>query len=145
MQLPMTIGLRRSRLIDGFVGLCGLLASLVILAFPRSALVQGGLLLLIWGLVLLSWSRCSPRLSAIRLEREGGLSIALVGEPEWATAALLPGATVHPWLTVLRLKTLEGRIFPLVLVGDSLDAADFRRLRVFLRWRAEFSVGDDDA
>ncbi|MFZ2267011.1 MAG: protein YgfX [Azonexus sp.] len=145
MQLPITIGLHRSRLIDAFIGLGAGLASLCILFFPRSTLLQAVLLLALWSLALLAWRQCSPRFSAIRLERDGRVSVRCTADQEFSVAELLPGATVHPWLSVLRLQISDGAIYPLVLAGDSLNADAFRRLRVFLRWRADFSGRGDDA
>ena len=49
---------------------------------------------------------------------------------------LLPGTTVHPWLTALRLRDDDGRVHRLVVLPDAMDRQDFRRLRVFLRWQA---------
>lgn len=60
-------------------------------------------------------------------------------------AELMPGAIVHPWLTVVRLKTDGGRMCTLIATVDNLEREDFRRLRVFLRWQADFSVRGDDA
>lgn len=142
MQLPITIGLHRSRFVAAFVVCSGLLGSLLVLLFPCAALAQGALLLAIWSSAFLAWRQCSPKLSAIRLERDGRLSVLHAAACEFTAAEPLPGATVHPWLTVLRLKTGEGRIVPLILSGDSLAVDDFRRLRVFLRWRADFSGRD---
>jgi len=140
VQLPITIGLHRSRFIDTFILVVALLASLAILAFPRHLAVQATLLLVVWGIVLRALRQCSRMFSAIRLESDGRVSVISLGGNEFSVAELLPGATVHPWLTVLRLKTTENRILPLILAADSLEANDFRRLRVFLRWRADFSA-----
>jgi len=65
------------------------------------------------------------------------------GDGDFVPAQLLPGAAVHPWLTVLRLRNAAGRVCVLCLTVDSLKKEDFRRLRVFLRWRADFSGADD--
>lgn len=145
MQLPIIIGLHRSRLIDLFVGICAGLASLAVVCFPVSFLLQGALLSGVWGIALLAWRQCSPKLSAIRLELDGQVSIQLSGESEFLLAELLPGAHVHPWLTIFRLKTGTGDTLPLVVASDSLCPEDFRRLRVFLRWRADFSGRGDAA
>jgi toxin CptA len=145
VQLPITIGLHRSRFIDVFVAGSAGLASLFVLLFPCAVLIRWGLLLTIWSIALVARRQCSLKFSAIRLERDGQLSVILATDQEFTVAELLPGATVHPWLTVLRLKTGEGCVFPLLLSGDSLSADDFRRLRVFLRWRADFSGRADDA
>lgn len=145
MQLPITIGLHRSRFIDAFVVGGAVLASLLVPVFPCATLMQWGLLLTIWSIALVARRQCSLKFSAIRLETDGQLSVTLGADQEFTVAELLPDATVHPWLTVLRLKTAEGHVSSLLLSGDSLDANDFRRLRVFLRWRADFSGRGGDA
>lgn len=145
MQLPISIGLRRSRLLDSLVFLSALLASLVVTAFPQALVAQGAMLLAVWYCSARTWRRLSPQCAAVHLERTGHLSVALAGMEEFSTAELLPGAIVHPWLTVVRLKTDGGRVCTLIATVDSLEPEDFRRLRVFLRWQADFSVPSDDA
>ncbi len=58
----------------------------------------------------------------------------------WYCGCILGSSTVTPWLTVLNIRRDDQR-WPahVVLLGDSLDPAAFRRLRVWLRWgpRAE--------
>jgi toxin CptA len=145
VQFPITIGLRRSRFLDGFIGLSLLLASGAILAFPRSTLIQAMILCSIGFFAALAWRRLKPRFSAIRLEHSGEISLLCAADQVFVLAEILPGATVHPWLTVVRLKTEDGSPLTLIVTVDSLKAADFRCLRVFLRWRADFNGLNDDA
>lgn len=145
MQLPITIGLHRSRLLDSLVFLSALLVSLVVIAFPQAVVIQGAVLLAVWCCAGHAWHRLSPQCLAIHLERTGHLSVALAGVEEFSMAELMPGAIVHPWLTIARLKTDGGRMCTLIATVDNLDREDFRRLRVFLRWQADFSVPNDDA
>lgn len=143
MQLPITIGLRRSFLLDILVGVGALLASAGILFFPRAMLWQVILLSFSWLIAAQAWRDLRPKFSAIRLERDGQLFVRRQSDQEFCAADLLPGATVHPWLTVVRLKTEEGDCAPLIVAADSLKPDDFRRLRVFLRWRAVFKASGD--
>ena len=54
----------------------------------------------------------------------------------WHEAALLGSSFVAPYLTVLNLKPAEGRLMKhLVIFPDAVNAEDFRRLRVWLKWR----------
>lgn len=145
MQLPITIGLHRSHLLDSLVFLSALLASLVVIAFPQAMVFQGAVLLAVWRCSVHAWRRLSPQCTAIHLERTGHLSVALAGREEFSMVELMPGAIVHPWLTVARLKTDGGRMCTLIATVDNLEREDFRRLRVFLRWQADFSVPDDGA
>lgn len=145
MLFPITIGLRRSRFLDGFVFLSALLASGATAFSKQPPTVQMGFLLAIWLCCSLAWYRLSPRLSAVRLERDGHISVVRVGMDEFSAAELLRQATVHPWLTVFHLKTEGGRTQTLIAAVDSLKTEDFRRLRMFLRWRGDFSDPKDDA
>lgn len=54
----------------------------------------------------------------------------------WHEAALLGSSFVAPYLTVLNLKP-AGRRFAqhLVILPDAVNVEDFRRLRVWLKWR----------
>ena len=141
MQFPIHIGLRRSRFLEAAVVSITLLTSGVTLALPWSAAVRGINLLLILIAAYLAWQRLGPALSALRLERSGQILVAFAGNAEFAEAELLAGATVHPWLTVVRLKTQDERKHLLIAAVDSMKPEDFRRLRVFLRWQAVVSVG----
>ena len=145
MQFPMTIGLHRSRFLDAFVVSGALLASAGALAFPGESLIQAGVLSLTCLFAFWAIRQLTPCISAIRLEQNGDFSLRSISDDEFKVAQILPGATVHPWLTVVRFKCSERPVQTLIVTVDSLKAADFRRLRVFLRWRADFSELNDDA
>ena len=145
MQFPIIIGLHRSRFLDFGLGCIVLLASVVIFAFPQSAAIQLLIITATWVTAGIAWRQLSPKCSAIRLERSGQVSVVRHGENEFSLAELLPGATVHPWLTVFRLKTEFSKTCTMVATVDSLKRQDFRRLRVFLRWQADFNALNDDA
>lgn len=56
----------------------------------------------------------------------------------WHEAALLGSSFVAPHLTVLNLKPAGGRLVKhLVILPDAVNAEDFRRLRVWLKWRCK--------
>ncbi len=137
MQFPITIGLYRSRFPDAFLAAAALLASLSALFFPQALAIRAALLLLIWGIALWAWRRLAPPLTALRLEADGGIQAAGDGQ-DFLPATILPDATVHPWLTVLRLELPGGKRCVLLVTTGSASPDDFRRLRVFLRWRADF-------
>jgi toxin CptA len=141
VQFPITIGLRRSRFPAVVLLALALLASLVALFFPRSLPLRVALLLAIWGIALWAWRRLALPLAALRLEADGGIQVA--GErQDFLPATILPGATVHPWLTVLRLELADGRRCALLVTTGTTSPDEFRRLRVFLRWRACFRRPD---
>lgn len=143
MQFPITIGLHRSRFLDTALLVVAVALGATVLAFPMEFLFRLACLLVIFLLAVQIWRRLSPRLTAIRLERTGQLSVVPVDADEFIAATLLPGATVHPWLSIARLQADDGRIHMLIVAPDSTEPQSFRRLRVFLRWRADFSgLGD---
>lgn len=54
----------------------------------------------------------------------------------WHEATLLGSSFVAPYLTVLNLKPAGGRLVKhLVILPDAVNGEDFRRLRVWLKWR----------
>jgi toxin CptA len=56
----------------------------------------------------------------------------------WHEASLLGSSFVAPHLTVLNLKPAGGRLVKyLVILPDAVNAEDFRRLRVWLKWRCK--------
>ena len=139
MQFPINIGLRRSRFLRVALVSITLLAGAVTLALPWSTTARATSFLLVLIAAGLAWQRLGPTLSAIRLERAGQILVAVAGNAEFAEAEFLAGATVHPWLTVVRLKTQDKRTHLLIAAVDSMKPEDFRRLRIFLRWQAEVS------
>lgn len=144
MQFPIIIGLHRSRFLDGALIVTTLLVMVITMALPYSAIIRLVIALLIVVVGYVAWRKLKPTVSGIRLERSGLIFVSEAGSMNFLEAELLPGATVHPWLTVVRLSALNGKKCALVVVADSMKIDDFRRLRVFLRWRAKFSplVGD---
>jgi toxin CptA len=69
----------------------------------------------------------------------------MTGDAEFVAATPLPGAIVHPWLCVVRLKMPDGRVTSLNATVGTINRQNFRRLRAFLRWRAKFSEPVDAA
>jgi len=146
VQFPITIGLHRSRLIDLCLLFVALLASLATLGFPQTVTsIKPGVFATIWIAAALAWWQLSPKIAVVRLERSGQVFIDRNGRSEFLPAKILPGATVHPWMTVVRLKTEDGCSSQLIATVDSLNQQDFRHLRVFLRWQADFSEPNDAA
>ncbi len=144
MQLPITIGLHRSRILDVLIFLFALIGSGANLAFSSKPLIQFLLLILVWAVSALAWRQLSTHVSQLRLGSNGEIALLRPGNDAFEAAHILSAATVHPWLTVFRLETVAGPAYTVIVTVDSLKADNFRRLRVFLRWRADFSVPDDD-
>jgi len=64
----------------------------------------------------------------------------------WSNGAILAGGMVTPWLTVARWRATVGkpRHRTLVLCADAVDAENYRRLRVYLRWGWRDDARDPD-
>ena len=61
---------------------------------------------------------------------------------EWIECELLGSTYVASFLTILNLKALDGgRSKHAVILPDSLDEEDFRKLRVWLRWKRDPQPG----
>lgn len=145
MQFPVIVGLHRSRFLDIALLFGAMLSTVAVFASRQSPAIQAALVITIWIVFGLACRRLLPKLSTIRLERTGHVFISNNDGNVFVAAQLLPDAAVHPWLTVMRLRTDEGQRHTLIVTVDSLSQQDFRRLRVFLRWRAEFNAADSDA
>lgn len=140
MQLPIIIGLHRSSLQRGIFLLIALAVLLAILLLPLPPLWRACSVLLLVPILLRAWVRLNAPPCRLRLERDGSVSLAQAGSDEFRQAFCLPGATVHPALCVFRLReTGGGQTHVVLATGDSTSADEFRRLRIFLRWRAVFS------
>ena len=139
------IGLHRSRILAGLVAISAMVAATGLSLLPRST-QNLPLFWLLWLFAcLLAIHGLRPVRYAIRLERSGSVSLQNGPDATWEEAKLGAPLFVHPWLTVFRLQTTGGSARTIVVTADSLPAEDFRRLRVFLRWRLSVSAPDDGA
>jgi toxin CptA len=145
VQFPITIGLHRSRFQRLVLFLFAVVTTAVITAYPRSTGIFTLFLVACWGLVFLANHRLTPRFKSIRLERDGRIAALRFNQLDPEPMRLLPGATIHPWLVAFRLASQDGKKYSILLTADTLQADEFRRLRVFLRWRAKISGSDGDA
>ncbi|HZX30669.1 MAG TPA: protein YgfX [Rhodocyclaceae bacterium] len=144
MQFPITIGLHRSFL----GGLIGALihggAAIAVVLTPWAVWVRAVLAVAVVVSALLARRSGRPAVTALRLLGNGRVECRLEGDSEFRSAELQPGNTVHPWLSVIRLS-VDMRPVTVVMLPDSATTEEFRRLRVWLRWRADFSAGKDAA
>ena len=138
MQFPITIGLRRSRFLRRALVSTVIVATSMAMVMPWPLGFRAALILLVSIAACLGWRKFNKSPSAIRLEESGKILFSPADTSEFVEAELLSGATVHPWLTVARFKTAQGPLLLIVAV-DTMKSDDFRRLRVFLQWRAEVS------
>ncbi len=139
MQFPITIGLRRSFFLAGGAILVHALALLAIWvpAWTIAITIAG------YGFIVVSalWSvrQWMSQEVALRLLADGRLECRFSGDEVFLPAELAAPATVHPWMTVIHVKT-SNRKMTIVAMPDSGRADELRQLRIWLRWRAEFKA-----
>jgi len=130
------------------------LAALVI-ALPDWSLWWKALIWTLLGVVAVSgymnMRRALFRVRWLRLHADGSLQIgheevdnflfSTAGDemPDSNKLSVVLPTVVHPWVTILRWKDGQERQFRLPVLADSLESGDFRRLRVWLRWRSRSS------
>ena len=79
--------------------------------------------------------RAASSVIGLQIEEGGRVWVRTVGEG-WSAATLLDSTFVNPWLTVVSVATRgRHRAHHAVILTDSMAAEDFRKLRVWLRWR----------
>ena len=137
--------MHRSRFLDMAIALAALLAFLAIVYFPAALAIKVVLIVGLSLIAMLGWNQLTPNYSAIRFDASGEVSACQHHSDSFETLTLLPGATVHHWLTIFRLQNERGQVRTVIATVDSLNAENFRQLRVYLRWLANFSEQDDDA
>jgi toxin CptA len=145
VQFPIIIGLHRSRFLDAMLLSAVILACAAILSFDGAPPVRAGLVLVVTLQAIQAWRALTPVIGSIRLERSGDIFVARVGQNDFVLATLKPGATIHPWLTVIRLVTADGCPATIIATVDRKNSENLRRLRMFMRWQAKFSEITDDA
>lgn len=80
--------------------------------------------------------------TAIEIAADDTLSIQ-TRRGEWIECEVLGNTYVVSFLTVLNLREREnGAVRRVVILPDSMEREDFRRLRVWLRWKAHDAKAD---
>ena len=129
---PLSVPLRPSRQLLVIQSLAHLAAAGAVLA-GNLPLWLAAVLLLLTGASLAHLRHPLPVASLI-LGGDGDIEI--VGVDGTASEAVVhPHTLVLSFLVVLLYRS-QGRLRFLTLLGDSLAAEDFRRLRLWLRWRS---------
>lgn len=73
---------------------------------------------------------------------EDGAIVCQTRRGDWLDCDLLGSSYVSPSMTVVNLRPRGSwRTRRVILVPDNIDARDFRRLRIWLRWRSEARDG----
>ncbi len=131
MQFPVHIGLRRSFLLSFSLWLLSLPLPLLLLLAPHPWSWRFAYAALWLLLCRSAWRAWAAQPQAVVLQADG---LIRVGGEERGRQ-VLGVAFTHPWLTVFRLENGKKPALTVVVTVDSLNREDFRRLRVFLRWR----------
>jgi toxin CptA len=129
---PLAVTVGASRQLQLFLAAFHIAGAAAILLAALDPLSQwAGMILLCCSLAFYSRPAQKVRL---RGDREGKLEI-WQGK-KWVEARLAESSVVLPGCTVMRLGfESRRRQHSLVVLPDSLPAEDYRRLRVWLRWR----------
>lgn len=138
MIKPIEISLHRSRLLAVVLAAAHLLALAISWMVPLHWTMRLGLSAMVVISAALTLRRLlNPDVEAVRVNSKGELSVR-GHDGEWLAAAVLGSSFVAPYLTLLHLKLDDrpGRRYVL-LVPDAVAADEFRRLRVWLKWRQQ--------
>ncbi len=136
---PIVLRPRPSRIARAALTSMGLLALVAIYLadLPLYAAIGAGLT------VIAGFQRAwrTPMPLALRLHPDGTLQWRNTAQA-WQGADVLPHSSVHPLLCVVAFRPEGERgARAAVFLPDSLDAEDYRRLRVWLRWRVRLEKG----
>lgn len=130
--------LRASPLLAAWVGGTSL-GALVLLSWylPVAAALAAGCVVLLhaWQMLRLQALRRHPE-AVIALQVRGDTLSYQLRAGDWCSGTIPAGGLVTRWISVTRLREIgeTPRHRTLVLCADALDADDYRRLRVYLRW-----------
>lgn len=141
----LKIGLRPSKYLAGILVLAhgAAIAIVVFVALPAWAKIIAATILLVHLLLVV-------RRQALLLAADSSIAIEISADNRfsvqtrtggWSEYEVLGSTYAMPYLTVLNLRQRDSRALNrITLFPDSLHADDFRKLRVWLRWK-----GDDGA
>jgi toxin CptA len=124
--------------------LCGvhLAAAGLLWLVPVPALAKGAATLavafsLVYFLARDAALHAASAIVALELKSGGGISFR-TREGSWVESELSDSSYVSPALTIVALKPRgTGRTRRAIILPDSVDARDFRRLRMWMRWKNE--------
>jgi len=109
---------------------------------PIPALAKGALTLtiavsLIYFLARDAALHAANAIVALELKDGGGISFR-TRDGNWVESELSESSYVSPGLTIVVLQPRgKGRTRRAIILPDSVDARDFRRLRMWMRWKNE--------
>lgn len=127
------LNLKPSRILAGYT-ILGHLLALCVLFYPMTIPVSVRLMIAIAVVIsfVYNWRR-RERVVALRAPFEDDLWLLQMRGGEEIYARLYGEYTVTPWLMAIRFKTLDKRKFTVVVLVDSGEEDEIRRMRVYLR------------
>ncbi len=137
-RLPIT-ELRPTRRLALILGLVHLGALLVLATLPVALSLQasGAVLLLLsatYSIRRHAWRRGRGAVTALHFSDREQLRVRM-HDGTWHAGRVLGSSTVGVVCTVLNIRLTDHRLpVHVVIMSDCIDAEDFRRLRVWLRW-----------
>ncbi len=121
-------------------GAAALLWPLAMPAWGKVAIILVVIASLIYFLYHVALLRTAEAVHAIEIKEDGKI-VVQTRRGEWHECRLSGDSFVSDWLTIMVLAQ-ENRHAAryVVITPDNVDAEDFRRLRVWLRWAAQRTV-----
>jgi hypothetical protein len=99
--------------------------------------------LLLSSVVVASLVKNWPRRREEKLRTDESAGLKLWFDSEWHDVTLLEESVVQPAMTVLSLRRQDdGQRKRLVILSDSMDTDEYRRLRVWVKWKGLDGVAE---
>ncbi len=142
----MKITLRPSRILTAILVLAHAAAiAMVVLAglplWAQSILAAALVVNLVFDVRQTAWLRAPGAVIGFEIAADDRFSIQ-IRCGEWLECEVLGSTYVTYFLTILNLKAIDsGKHQRAVILPDSLDAEDFRKMRVWLRWKRDPQAG----
>ena len=118
-------------------GAMALLWPLALPAWGKAAIILAVIASLVFFLGHVALLRTPQAVLAIEIRESGEIAVQ-TRRGEWYDCRLSGDSFVSAWLTIMVLEQENRRAARYVVITpDNVDAGDFRRLRVWLRWAAQ--------
>ncbi len=133
------IALRPARQLAWILGCAHFAVLLVLATLPVALWLQAGAAVLLllsaaYTIRLHAWRRGRGAVTALHFTDREQLRV-LMQDGTWRAGRVLGSSIVGVACTVLNIRLADHRLpLHVVITNDSIDAEDFRRLRVWLRW-----------
>lgn len=124
-------------LLFSHAGAIGLLWPLAMPAWGKAVIILAAAASLVFFLAHVALRSTPDAVCAIEIRENGDIAVR-TRRGEWHECRLAGDSFVSAWLTILVLAQDNRRAARhVVITPDNVDAGDYRRLRVWLRWAAQ--------